>query len=146
MNLMSDNELLYKLSRAANLFREFNLPQEFPPEARDAAGRLPDAVAPEDLAGRQDLTAEQIFTIDPPDARDFDDAVSLLRADDGAWDLGVHIADVSHYVPPEGAIDREARARATSVLPVPCFPSSRVILILWLSPPESVVELWPSLI
>ena len=98
-----------------SVVREFNLRMDFPPEAARAAEALPQHVEPSDLAGRQDLTAETIFTIDPPDARDFDDAVSLRRTAAGGWELGVHIADVSHYVPPEGPIDLEARARGTSV-------------------------------
>ena len=98
-----------------SVVREFNLRMDFPPEVARAAEALPQHVAPSDLAGRQDLTGETIFTIDPPDARDFDDAVSLRRIADGGWELGVHIADVSHYVPPDGAIDLEARARGTSV-------------------------------
>ena len=98
-----------------SVVREFNLRMDFPPEVARAAEALPQHVEPSDLAGRQDLTGETIFTIDPPDARDFDDAVSLRRIADGGWELGVHIADVSHYVPPDGAIDLEARARGTSV-------------------------------
>jgi ribonuclease R len=94
---------------------EFNLRMDFPPEVARAAEALPQHVAPSDLDGRQDLTGETIFTVDPPDARDFDDAVSLRRIAEGGWELGVHIADVSHYVPPDGAIDLEARARGTSV-------------------------------
>ncbi|MCA9064919.1 MAG: RNB domain-containing ribonuclease, partial [Planctomycetaceae bacterium] len=66
-------------------------------------------------ADRTDLTAETIITIDPADARDFDDAISLTRSDDGHWHLGVHIADVAHFVRPGGQIDSEARNRGTSV-------------------------------
>jgi ribonuclease R len=106
----------------------YGLRLEFPPAVLRAAKRLPDEVNPRDLEGRRDLTAEFAFTIDPPDARDFDDAVSLKRGADGGWDLGVHIADVSHYVPPDAEIDLEARARGTSVyLPgqvLPMLPES----------------------
>jgi ribonuclease R len=98
-----------------SVVREFNLRLDFPPEVARAAEALPQQVEPPDLAVRQDLTGETIFTIDPPDARDFDDAVSLRRIAGGGWELGVHIADVSHYVPADGAIDLEARARGTSV-------------------------------
>src|SRR5207237_819580 len=69
----------------------------------------------ESLAGRLDLTQETIITIDPVDARDFDDAISLVRLENGHWRLGVHIADVSHFVKPKTPLDREAHARATSV-------------------------------
>ena len=67
------------------------------------------------MAGRLDLTAETIITIDPVDARDFDDAISLERLENGHWRLGVHIADVSHFVRPKTPLDREAHDRATSV-------------------------------
>ena len=98
-----------------SVVREFNLRMDFPPEVERAAEALPQHVEPSDLADRHDLTDETIFTIDPPDARDFDDAVSLRRIAAGGWELGVHIADVSHYVPADGPIDLEARARGTSV-------------------------------
>ena len=94
---------------------EYNLRREFPPEALRAAEALPEQVRPEDLRDRRDLTEELIFTVDPKDARDFDDAVSLRRLPDGGWELGVHIADVAHYVRPEDPIDREARLRGTSI-------------------------------
>jgi ribonuclease R len=68
-----------------------------------------------EINGRVDLTGETIITIDPVDARDFDDAISLEQLDNGHWLLGVHIADVSHFVRPKSALDREARERATSV-------------------------------
>ena len=94
---------------------EYNLRREFPPEVLRAAEALPEQVRPEDLRERRDLTEEMIFTVDPKDARDFDDAVSLRRLPDGGWELGVHIADVAHYVRPDDPIDREARLRGTSV-------------------------------
>jgi ribonuclease R len=110
-----------------SIIRAFGLPDVFPTdaleEAREAAGNFHE----DDLAGREDLTGETILTIDPVDARDFDDAVSLVQdARSKHWLLGVHIADVSHFVPPGGALDREARKRGTSVyLPqrvIPMFP------------------------
>ncbi len=67
------------------------------------------------LGHRLDLTDETIVTIDPIDARDFDDAISLSQTEDGTWRLGVHIADVSHFVPAGSALDVEARMRGTSV-------------------------------
>jgi ribonuclease R len=99
---------------------EFNLPGEFDDDALEAA-RQQAAIFDESIPnGRQDLTDQTIITIDPVDARDFDDAISLERQDDnsgkgGHWLLGVHIADVSHFVQPKTPLDREAHDRATSV-------------------------------
>ena len=97
------------------VIHEFGLPDEFPEEvleaARDQALRFDD----ENLEGRLDLTGTTIVTIDPVDARDFDDAISLSRTDDGHWHLGVHIADVPHFVPPDSPLDKEAYRRGTSV-------------------------------
>ncbi|MCE5268594.1 MAG: RNB domain-containing ribonuclease [Planctomycetaceae bacterium] len=97
-----------------SIIREFNLPDEFPADV------LADAHAQaekfdESLDGRTDFTDEIIVTIDPVDARDFDDAISLESLPDGGWRLGVHIADVSHFVRPGSPLDREATDRATSV-------------------------------
>ena len=98
-------------------------PEDALEEARDAAAAFDET----DLDGREDFTDDVVITIDPADARDFDDAVSLTRdPDSGHWQLTVHIADVAHFAPPGGALDREARRRATSVyLPqrvIPMFP------------------------
>jgi ribonuclease R len=112
-----------------SIMREFGLPDKFPEdvlaEAREAAA----AFREDDLDGREDFTGLTIVTIDPPDARDFDDAVSLIQDSHSKhWLLGVHIADVSHFAPPGSALDREARRRATSVyLPqrvLPMFPEA----------------------
>jgi len=107
---------------------EYELRLEFPPAVLRAAERVPKTPRPKELKGRADLTAEQIFTIDPADARDFDDAVCLRRLPGGDWELGVHIADVAHYVKPDSPIDREALLRGTSVyLPgqvVPMLPEA----------------------
>ena len=97
------------------IIHEFGLPGEF---ADDALQEARDQVAVFDeasLDGRHDATTETVLTIDPADARDFDDAISLERLDNGHWRLGVHIADVSHFVQPNSPLDREAQARATSV-------------------------------
>ena len=111
-----------------SVVREFDLRPEFPKAVLHAAERLPKEVRRRDLQGREDLTSELILTIDPEDARDFDDAVSLRRLSDGGWELGVHIADVSHYVRTDREIDREALARGTSVyLPgqvIPMLPET----------------------
>ena len=97
-----------------SIIREFNLPEEFAEDALDEA-RQEAARFDESIEGRLDLTGETIVTIDPVDARDFDDAISLEKLDNGHWRLGVHIADVSHFVRPRTALDREAHNRGTSV-------------------------------
>ena len=97
-----------------SIIREFNLPEEFAADALDEARQEADRFD-ESIEGRLDLTGQTIVTIDPVDARDFDDAISLERLDNGHWRLGVHIADVSHFVRPRTALDREAHDRGTSV-------------------------------
>jgi ribonuclease R len=97
-----------------SIIREFNLPEEFAEDAL-AEARQQAEQFDASLAGRFDATAETVVTIDPIDARDFDDAISLERSDGGGWRLGVHIADVAHFVRPRTALDREARQRGTSV-------------------------------
>ena len=97
------------------IIHEFGLPGEF---AEDALQEARDRVAAFDetnLDDRHDATSETVLTIDPVDARDFDDAISLERLENGHWRLGVHIADVSHFVQPNTPLDREAQTRATSV-------------------------------
>ncbi|MBX6722461.1 MAG: RNB domain-containing ribonuclease, partial [Dactylosporangium sp.] len=101
-----------------SLMFQYGLPAEFPAEVLKAADRVPDRVTEDDLAGRWDFRGKTVFTIDGADAKDLDDAVSLERLPPGGravWRLGVHIADVSHYVPEGGPLDREARERGTSV-------------------------------
>ena len=100
--------------QAMAVIEEFDLREAFPDEALREAEAAPRRVRPSDLEGRLDLRETVTFTIDPEDAKDFDDAVSIRREGDG-WALGVHIADVAHYAPLDCAIDREARERGTSV-------------------------------
>ena len=95
--------------------RELGLPHEFSETALDDARRQAELFDEKNLDGRLDLTRETIVTIDPETARDFDDAVSLRRDRRGYWQLGVHIADVAHFVTPGSALDRTARERGTSV-------------------------------
>ncbi|MDG2381207.1 MAG: ribonuclease R [Pirellulaceae bacterium] len=97
------------------VLRQFCLPDGFPEEVLEVARGEAEAFDPETLADRTDLTATTVITIDPADARDFDDAISLEKLENGHFRLGVHIADVSHFVKPNTALDREARDRATSV-------------------------------
>jgi len=98
-----------------SIIHEFGLPDDFPEKVLDAARKQADKFDEADTAGRRDLTKDVIVTIDPVDARDFDDAISLSRSKDGHWHLGVHIADVSHFVKPGTALDAEAYNRGTSV-------------------------------
>ena len=105
------------------------LPLAFPSEVEEAADRLRKrGVRAEHLTERVDLRGQLIFTIDPPDAKDHDDALSIRRGEDGLWEVGVHIADVSHYVDEGGPIDQEAFKRGTSVYLVdrviPMLPES----------------------
>lgn len=95
-----------------SIIRKYHLPQEFSPHTRAEAERLPETVS---AMGRRDFRDEFIITIDPDDAKDFDDAVQVHELPGGGWRLGVHIADVSHYVAPDSALDREAQARGNSV-------------------------------
>ncbi|MCX7915459.1 MAG: ribonuclease R, partial [Verrucomicrobiae bacterium] len=95
-----------------SIIRKYHLPQDFSPQARAEAERLPESVS---ITGRRDFRDEFIITIDPDDAKDFDDAVQVHELPGGGWRLGVHIADVSHYVKIGGALDREAQARGNSV-------------------------------
>ncbi len=97
-----------------SMIREFNLPGEFAHDALDEARLQAEAFDESIPPGRTDLTTLVTITIDPVDARDFDDAVSLEKTAQGHWRLGVHIADVSHFVRPRTALDREAYARGTS--------------------------------
>ncbi len=98
-----------------SIIRKHRLPQIFPAPVEKAAKRFKPRVTDRDRSGREDLRDLLLFTIDPEDARDYDDAVSIEKTSGGGWKLGVHIADVSHYVRPGTALDREARERAVSV-------------------------------
>ncbi|MBC7853959.1 MAG: ribonuclease R [Pirellulaceae bacterium] len=97
-----------------SIMREFGLQEGFPDDVMDAAREEADKFD-ESIGKRLDLTGETIITIDPVDARDFDDAISLSKMNNGHWRLGVHIADVSHFVKVKTPLDREAKDRATSV-------------------------------
>jgi ribonuclease R len=97
------------------IIRKFALPTEFPKEVEEEAVRLPDTIRESDLEGRDDFRKRNTITIDPTTARDFDDAVDVNVLPDGSFQLGVHSADVAHFVQPGSAMDREARIRGTSV-------------------------------
>jgi ribonuclease R len=98
-----------------SILRKYNLPTEFPKTVLDEANRIPKSVEHRMIDGREDLRDKFIVTIDPDDARDFDDAIDVDKINDEGWKLGVHIADVSAYVTPNSALDREARQRGNSV-------------------------------
>lgn len=98
-----------------SILYKYGIPPEFPREVVDAAAQVPDEVTEQDLVGRRDLRGETIVTIDGADAKDLDDAVTVTKNPDGTYKLGVHIADVSHYVREGSIIDQEAYERATSV-------------------------------
>ncbi|MCX7651603.1 MAG: ribonuclease R [Bacteroidia bacterium] len=97
------------------IIHEFELPEGFPEEVLLEAAKLPDGIPSDQEAERHDFRGIPTFTIDPEDAKDFDDAVSFRELSDGLYEVGVHIADVSYYVRPETLLDREAYRRGTSV-------------------------------
>jgi len=97
------------------ILAEFGLPYRYPANVEKAALKIDAGITPEEIASRIDMRQVTTFTIDPRDAKDFDDALSLRRLPGGNWEVGVHIADVTHYVKPDTLLDREAASRATSV-------------------------------
>ncbi|MEG2479816.1 MAG: ribonuclease R, partial [Mucinivorans sp.] len=97
------------------ILAEYDLPYSFPEELEEQAAKIKDKILKSEIKRRRDMRGVTTFTIDPADAKDFDDALSLRKLDNGNWEVGVHIADVTHYVQPGDAIDKEAIERATSV-------------------------------
>jgi ribonuclease R len=97
-----------------SIIRKYHLPAEFPKDVLDQAEQISERINARQLEGREDLRKDFIVTIDPDDARDFDDAIQVEKTNSG-WRLGVHIADVAAYVEPGSALDREARGRGNSV-------------------------------
>ena len=97
------------------ILAEFGLPYKYPENVEKAADKIDAGITPEEVAKREDFRGVTTFTIDPRDAKDFDDALSIRQLANGNWEVGVHIADVTHYVTPNSIIDREAQQRATSV-------------------------------
>lgn len=98
-----------------SIIRKYDLPTEFPKNVADEVTRIPKQIEERMLEGREDLRNQFIVTVDPDDARDFDDAINVEKIDNQGWRLGVHIADVAAYVQPGNALDREARKRGNSV-------------------------------
>lgn len=97
------------------ILAEFGLPYVYPKNVETAAEKIPAEISEADYAEREDFRNVTTFTIDPKDAKDFDDALSIRLIKPGLWEVGVHIADVTHYVKEGGVIDKEAEKRATSV-------------------------------
>jgi len=97
------------------ILEEFGLPYMFPKEVEKAAEHIPVEISTEEISKRRDFRNITTFTIDPVDAKDFDDAISVRKLPNGKWEIGVHIADVAHYVKENTALDKEAYHRATSV-------------------------------
>jgi ribonuclease R len=97
------------------ILAEYGLPYRFAPEVENAADKISEEITDKDLKGRKDFRGTLTFTIDPTDAKDFDDALSLVKLNNGNYEVGVHIADVSYYVKPGSVMDQEAQARGTSV-------------------------------
>ena len=98
-----------------SILAEFDFPLSFPKEVEKAADKISMDIPEEEIAKRRDFRSITTFTIDPADAKDFDDALSIRKLDNGNYEIGVHIADVAHYVIENGAIDHEAYNRGTSV-------------------------------
>jgi len=97
------------------ILAEFELPYHFTEEVEADAEKIPAAITPEDIKARRDMRGVPTFTIDPEDAKDFDDALSLKQLANGNWEAGIHIADVTHYVKPGSVLEDEAKQRATSI-------------------------------
>ena len=122
------------------ILAEFGLPYVYPKAAETAADKIPAEISAEEIAKREDFRKVTTFTIDPKDAKDFDDALSIRKLKDGLWEVGVHIADVTHYVKEGSTIDKEAEKRATSVYlvdrTIPMLPERLCNFICSLRPNE----------
>ena len=122
------------------ILAEFGLPYVYPKSVEAAADKIPAEITKEDLAEREDFRNVTTFTIDPKDAKDFDDALSIRALEDGWWEVGVHIADVTHYVKEGCIIDKEAEKRATSVYlvdrTIPMLPERLCNFLCSLRPDE----------
>ena len=122
------------------ILAQYNLPYKYPKNVEEAAEKIDAAISPEEIARREDFRDVFTCTIDPKDAKDFDDALSIRKTDKGLWEVGVHIADVSHYVKEGSTIDKEAYARATSIYlvdrTIPMLPERLCNFICSLRPDE----------
>ena len=122
------------------ILAEFGLPYKYPEAVEKVADKISDIIPADEIARREDFRGVTTFTIDPRDAKDFDDALSIRRLPSGLWEVGVHIADVTHYVQPGSIIDKEAEKRATSVYlvdrTIPMLPERLCNYICSLRPDE----------
>ncbi len=122
------------------ILEEFGLPYMFPKEVEKFAERIPIEITKEEISARKDFRNITTFTIDPVDAKDFDDAISVRKLQNGFWEIGVHIADVAHYLKENTILDKEAYARATSVYlvdrVVPMLPENLSNVLCSLRPKE----------
>ena len=122
------------------ILAEFGLPYTYPENVEKAANKISEIIPEEEIAKREDFRKVLTFTIDPKDAKDFDDALSIRKIKDGLWEVGVHIADVTHYVTEGSIIDKEAEKRATSVYlvdrTIPMLPERLCNFICSLRPDE----------
>ena len=122
------------------ILAEYGLPYAYPKSVEDEAEKIDPGITAEEIGQREDLREVTTFTIDPRDAKDFDDAISIRKTDDGLWEVGVHIADVSHYIKEGSIIDKEAVKRATSVYlvdrTIPMLPERLCNFICSLRPNE----------
>ncbi len=122
------------------ILAEYGLPYRYPEAVEKAADKISDIIPPEEIARREDFRNVTTFTIDPRDAKDFDDALSIRKLPSGLWEVGVHIADVTHYVEPGSIIDKEAERRATSIYlvdrTIPMLPERLCNYICSLRPNE----------
>lgn len=122
------------------ILAQYGLPYKYPKAVEDAAERISGDITPQDLAEREDFRQVFTCTIDPKDAKDFDDALSVREVSKGIWEVGIHIADVTHYVAEKSTIDKEAQKRATSVYlvdrTIPMLPERLCNFICSLRPHE----------
>lgn len=98
-----------------SILSEYGFPLEFPRRVEEESAKIPEAIPAEEISRRRDFRKITTFTIDPYDAKDFDDALSIQKLQNGNWEIGVHIADVTHYIRPQTYLDKEAYFRGTSV-------------------------------
>ncbi len=122
------------------ILAEYNLPARFDKTVEAEAGKVPEAIPEKEIARRKDFRKVTTFTIDPADAKDFDDALSVKKLGDGKYEVGVHIADVTHYVKPDTLLDGEAQQRGTSIYlvdrTIPMLPEKLSNLVCSLRPNE----------
>ena len=123
-----------------SILAQYGLPYKYPKRVEEAAEKIPAEITEQDYREREDFRDVTTFTIDPRDAKDFDDALSIRQLGKGLWEVGVHIADVSHYVTEGSIIDKEAQKRATSVYlvdrTIPMLPERLCNFICSLRPDE----------